>query len=248
MTGKSTTRRNKEQHIDGLTLDQQNAVDALAGGKNDTETALRLRAHDLDFVTENILVRAGKGNKDRRVMLPKVIKDSLLTHLDAVKALHFADLAEGFGEVYLPWALERKYPKAPFEWGWQYVFPARTRSTDPRTGKVRRHHLSEQSIQKAVKTAVTGAGLTKTISPHTFRHSFATHLLEAGYDIRTIQELMGHASVETTMIYLHVLNKGARAWTAPRIVCDRAGRPVGFQRPVRPRRRSRPELAGGRGK
>ena len=117
MTGKSTTRRNKEQHIDGLTLDQQNAVDALAAGKNDTETAVLVGVHDLDFVTDNILVRAGKGNKDRRVMLPKVIKDSLLTHLDAVKALHDADLAEGFGEVFLPGALERKYPKAPVRVG-----------------------------------------------------------------------------------------------------------------------------------
>jgi len=177
--------------------------------------ALRLRVHDLDFVTGQILVRAGKGNKDRRVMLPRVVTDPLLAHLDDVKARHAADLADGCGEVYLPEALARKYPKAPREWGWQYVFPARARSTDPRSGAVRRHHLSEQAVQKAVKAAAHGAGLVKAVSPHTFRHSFATHLLEAGYDIRTIQELMGHASVETTMIYLHVLNKGGKGVESP---------------------------------
>jgi len=177
--------------------------------------ALCLRVHDLDFESGHILVRAGKGHKDRRVMLPRIVKDPLLAHLDGVKARHAADLAEGFGGVYLPEALAEKNPKAPFEWGWQYVFPARTRSTDPRSGAVHRHHLSEQAIQKAVKVAATMAGSVKTTSPHTLRHSFATHLLEAGYHIRTIQELMGHASVETTMIYLHVVDKGGKGVESP---------------------------------
>ena len=148
-------------------------------------------------------------------MLPGVAKQRLLAHLDAVRSAHERDLAEGYGTVFLPNALERKYPNANREWGWQYVFPARARSTDPRTGAVRRHHLSEQAIQKAVRAAAQGAGLTKPVTPHTFRHAFATHLLEDGHDIRTVQELLGHAHVETTMIYTHVLNRGGRGVESP---------------------------------
>jgi integron integrase len=177
--------------------------------------ALRLRVHDLDFLRNEILIRGGKGDKDRVTMLPALAKPLLLSHLDVVRAAHERDLAAGFGTVYLPNALDRKYPNANREWGWQYVFPARSRSVDPRSGVERRHHLSEQAIQKAVRAAATAAGLTKPATPHTFRHAFATHLLEDGHDIRTVQELLGHAHVETTMIYTHVLNKGGRGVSSP---------------------------------
>jgi integron integrase len=174
---------------------------------------LRLRVKDVEFVRHEILVRDAKGHKDRVTMLPAVAKPLLLTHLDAVRAWHEQDLAEGFGQVYLPEALARKYPRADREWGWQYVFSARGRSRDPRSGEVRRHHLEPSTIQKAVRAAQQ-AGLAKLVTPHTFRHAFATHLLEDGYEIRTVQELRGHADVETTMVYTHVLNKGGRGVTS----------------------------------
>jgi len=177
--------------------------------------ALRLRVQDVDFKRREILVRNGKGFKDRVTMLPDRVASRLLGHLTTVRQLHEKDLAEGFGEVHLPYALERKYPAAGKSWGWQYVFPSGNRSVDPRSGKTRRHHLDEQTIQRAVKQAVRSAGIVKAATPHTLRHSFATHLLQKGQDIRTVQELLGHEDVQTTMIYTHVLNRGGHGVTSP---------------------------------
>ena len=176
---------------------------------------IRLRVKDIDFDYRQILVRDGKGQKDRVTPLPEMLVEPLKIHLLKVKALHGLDLAEGFGQVYLPFALERKYLNANREWGWQYVFPSQKRSVDPRTGAVRRHHLSELVLQRAVKRAIRAAGIYKPASCHTFRHSFATHLLENGYDIRTIQELLGHKDVSTTMIYTHVMKKGGKGVRSP---------------------------------
>lgn len=176
---------------------------------------LRLRIKDLDFSYRQIVVRDGKGQKDRVTPLPEILLAPLQRHLEKVKALHEQDLKGGFGEVYLPDALGRKYPNAAREWGWQYVFPSRNRSVDPRSGIIRRHHQDENTLQRAVSAAVRAAGLTKPGSCHTFRHSFATHLLEGGYDIRTVQELLGHQDVRTTMIYTHVMNKGGRGVRSP---------------------------------
>jgi integron integrase len=176
---------------------------------------LRLRIKDIDFTYAQLTVRDGKGEKDRVTMLPGSLKQALVRHLQKVKLLHDDDLSAGFGEVFLPYALARKYPNAPKHWGWQYVFPAAARSIDPRSGKQRRHHLSETSIQKATKKAMNKAGIVKHASCHTFRHSFATHLLEQGYDIRTVQELLGHKDVRTTMIYTHVLNRGGKGVLSP---------------------------------
>jgi len=176
---------------------------------------IRLRVQDLDFSGGQLTVRGGKGDKDRRTMLPESIQPELKAHLKRVKIMHDRDLKDGFGDVYLPPALERKYPSASREWNWQYVFPAQSLSRDPRTGKIRRHHIHSTAIQKALKKAVRLSGVTKRVTSHTFRHSFATHLLTDGYDIRTIQELLGHADVSTTMIYTHVLNKGGRGVQSP---------------------------------
>lgn len=176
---------------------------------------VRLRVKDLDFAQHQLLVREGKGEKDRITMLPDTVVAPLQEHLARVHQIHQKDLAEGYGAVYLPYALERKYPNVNREWAWQYVFPAKSRSVDPRTGVTRRHHLDESSLQKAVHAAARLAGIDKSVSCHTFRHSFATHLLEAGYDIRTVQELLGHQDVKTTMIYTHVLNRGAKAVRSP---------------------------------
>lgn len=177
--------------------------------------ALRLRVKDIDFARNEITVREGKGEKDRVTMLPQSIKAQLQDHLKKVKVIHDGDLRSGLGEAYLPNALERKYRKAAQEWIWQYVFPSRSLSVDPRSGNKRRHHISQEQVQRGVKNAIKQAGIGKNGSCHTLRHSFATHLLENGYDIRTVQELLGHRDVRTTMIYTHVLNKGGRGVRSP---------------------------------
>jgi integron integrase len=176
---------------------------------------LRLRVHDLDFEMKQLTVRDGKGAKDRYTVLPESVIPILREHLERVRLTHQEDLLGGHGAVYLPGALDRKYPGAAREWGWQYVFPARDLSTDPRTGIVRRHHIDEAGVQHAIKAAVARVGLAKQVSSHTFRHSFATALLQRGSDIRTIQELLGHNDVSTTMIYTHVLRQGGSGVKSP---------------------------------
>jgi len=176
---------------------------------------LRLRVKDVDFNTYQITVRDGKGNSDRLTMLPHAVKKPLLEHLKLVREIHQEDLANGYGRVYMPYALARKYPNAGAEWGWQYVFTAKHRFIDKQTGNQGRHHVHESAVQRVIKEAVHRTGITKHATCHTFRHSFATHLLEDGYDIRTVQELLGHKDVKTTMIYTHVLNRGGRGVRSP---------------------------------
>jgi integron integrase len=176
---------------------------------------LRLRVKDVDFARREITVRSGKGDKDRITMLPSSLVADLQAQVARAKMLHDLDMADGYGEVWLPNALAKKYPNAAREFGWQYVFPSSNRAVDPLSGVVRRHHLNEKGLQRAVRQAAHQAGVMKPVSPHTLRHSFATHLLERGQDIRTIQELLGHADVQTTMIYTHVLNRGGRGVLSP---------------------------------
>ncbi len=187
----------------------------LYGGGLRLMEGVRLRVKDVDFSRKEIIIRDGKGQKDRVTVMPTSLVSLLRQHIARVRAIHQFELAEGRGDVYLPDALARKYPGAPVEWAWQYVFPAAGLSVDPRSGSVRRHHLDEKRVQRAFKRAVKASGLAKLATPHTLRHSFATHLLESGQDIRTVQELLGHADVKTTMIYTHVLNRGGLAVLSP---------------------------------
>jgi integron integrase len=182
---------------------------------------LRLRVKDVDFEQQRIVVRDGKGGKDRVTVLPETLVPFLQEHLRHVKYIHENDLSKGYGNASLPSALDRKYPNAGREWTWQYVFPAPKRAPDPRTGVICRSHADPGGLYKAIKRAARRARIEKRVSPHTFRHSFATHLLEDGYDIRTVQELLGHKNVKTTMIYTHVLNRGGLAVRSP---LDRPGR------------------------
>ena len=176
---------------------------------------VRLRVKDVDFERLEIVVRDGKGGKDRVTMLPRKLATPLQEHLVWRRRLFEDDTAKGMAEVFLPDALERKYPNAGTSWGWQYIFPSGSYSVDPRSGVERRHHMDEKLLQRSMKKAVQAAGIAKPATPHTLRHSFATHLLQSGYDIRTIQELLGHADVATTMIYTHVLNQGGKGVASP---------------------------------
>jgi integron integrase len=204
------------RHLEGT---HQLLAKLLYGAGLRAKEGLRLRVKDIDFAQRQLIIRDAKGNRDRLTMLPECLSAQLQAHLLQVKQTFNDDLSLGFGAVYLPFALERKYPNADRQWIWQYVFPARQRSVDPRSGEVRRHHMDDGILQRSLKQAVRHAKIDKTVSCHTLRHSFATHLLQNGYDIRTVQELLGHKDVKTTMIYTHVLNKGGRGVRSPLDAC-----------------------------
>lgn len=201
--------------LDQMSGDMALVAQVLYGTGMRLMEGLRLRVKDLEFERREVTVREGKGGRDRVTMLPDRLAAPLRAHLERVRALHERDLSEGFGEVWLPDALARKASQAARAWGWQWVFPSGQRSVDPRTGAVRRHHLQPESVQKAVRLAGRTGELAKPVTPHVLRHSFATHLLASGHDIRTVQELLGHKDVATTMIYTHVLNRGGRGVASP---------------------------------
>lgn len=209
------TRPEVREVLAEIPEDKRLVVQVLYGTGMRLMECLRLRVQDIDFGRNEITVRDGKGAKDRTTMLPESLKPALREQLRRAKAIHERDVSDGWGAVALPDALDRKYPNAPYEWGWQWVFPQEKRWRDPKTGQQGRHHVHETIVQRAVKDAVRRSGIPKHIGCHTFRHSFATHLLESGYDIRTIQELLGHSSVNTTMIYTHVLNRGGCGVQSP---------------------------------
>jgi integron integrase len=209
------TRDEVKAMLANLTGDKWLMASMMYGAGLRLMECLRLQVQDIDFARNEILIRDGKGAKDRITMLPSSLKKPLQEHLNKVKTVHERDLVEGWGCVPMPNALDRKYPNASKEWCWQWVFPQENRWRNAKTGEEGRHHIDESLVQKAVRTAVTKAGLTKRATCHTFRHSFATHLLKGGYDIRTVQELLGHKDVKTTMIYTHVLNRGPSGVRSP---------------------------------
>jgi integron integrase len=209
------TREEVAKVVSLLDGEAQTIVKLLYGSGLRIMEAVRLRVKDVDFQMKQVTVRSGKGDKDRFTTLPVSLIPPLENQMRKARVLHEQDLAQGHGAVYLPYALARKYPSAAKEWAWQYLFPARDLSTDPLAGVLRRHHVDPSVVNKAIKVAVRRAGLTKVISAHSFRHSFATHLLQRGTDIRTIQELLGHTDVATTMIYTHVLQQGGQGVPSP---------------------------------
>lgn len=209
------TRKEVKGIVEQLTGTSWLAVNLLYGGGLRLMECVRLRIKDIDFEYNQVIVRDGKGRKDRITIFPSIIKERLKQHIKKVESLHEKDLKDGNGSVYLPYSLDKKYTNAGKEFGWQYVFPSPQISFDTRTGKKGRHHIDEKVIQRVVKTAIRKTGIRKNGSCHTFRHSFATHLLEDGYDIRTVQELLGHEDLNTTMIYTHVMKKGGLGIKSP---------------------------------